>query len=344
MKKTEVHKTVVAIIGILMLILDSKTALRGASEGLSLCIETVIPSLFPMLLISVYLNDRLKSFNMRILSPLAKPLGIPSGFEGILFIGFSGGYPVGAQGISQAYTRNDIDKQTAEHLLAFCNNAGPAFIFGITSSLFSRQIYVWLLWFIHIASAYITGLILTNKRAIEPVKSQYTQPLTVIQALQIAIRVLSSICAWIIVFRVLIRFCDRWFLWLFPEWLQCIYTGMLELTNGCLQLLNIESEIYRFILCSVLLGFGGLCVFMQTISVISPLKPTKYILGKITQSSISLLLSVIVFILMQPAESIYIPLNFIFIPIILIAIIVIKQKKTVAKCKKMLYTIPNRQK
>ena len=36
----------------LMLILDGRTALTGAAEGIDLCIRTVIPALFPFFVLS----------------------------------------------------------------------------------------------------------------------------------------------------------------------------------------------------------------------------------------------------------------------------------------------------
>ena len=102
-------KTICAAFAMLILIIDCKTALQGAKEGISICIESVIPALLPMLIISVYLNSRLSDLNLGFLAPIAKPVGIPRGYEGILLISFLGGYPVGAQAISQSYKYENKD-------------------------------------------------------------------------------------------------------------------------------------------------------------------------------------------------------------------------------------------
>ena len=48
-KKTEIVRLSVCALGMIVLILDSKTALSGCREGVTLCLNVVIPSLFPFL-------------------------------------------------------------------------------------------------------------------------------------------------------------------------------------------------------------------------------------------------------------------------------------------------------
>ena len=52
MEKRKWIVSLAAAAGILVLILDSRTALAGAAQGLSLCLKTVIPSLFPFIFLS----------------------------------------------------------------------------------------------------------------------------------------------------------------------------------------------------------------------------------------------------------------------------------------------------
>ena len=45
------------LLGLLVLILDAKAALIGARDGVNLCIYTVVPSLFPFLVLSVLISS-----------------------------------------------------------------------------------------------------------------------------------------------------------------------------------------------------------------------------------------------------------------------------------------------
>jgi hypothetical protein len=110
-----------ASIGMIVLILDTKTVLSGARDGITLCAYTVIPSLFPFFLFSVLLNHILLSGDLRFLHPLGKLTGIPTGAEPLLLIGLIGGYPVGAQCISDAYRNKCISRTDAHRMLGFCS-------------------------------------------------------------------------------------------------------------------------------------------------------------------------------------------------------------------------------
>ena len=277
-----------AAVGMLVLILDSKTALKGAMEGIDLCIRTAIPSLLPFFIFSILLTGQLNGTDIPLLRPLGKICKIPSGSEAILAVGLLGGYPVGASCVAQVYRSGQLSKADAHRLLGFCSNAGPAFLFGIVSHLFSSARTVWVLWGIHILSALMAGMLLPGKRSSQ-VRSRPTRGITLPAALQQAVQVMASVCGWIVLFRVIITICSRWFLWLFPEIVQVTITGLLELVNGCHALNNLPSESLRFILCAGFLAFGGLCVTMQTASVTEGLGMGMYIPGKILQCIISLI-------------------------------------------------------
>ena len=123
-------------IAMTLCILDAKTVLQGATNGIELCMRSVIPALFPLLTCSTYLTGNLGIFSSSLLRPVGKLCRIPSSCVGILITGFLGGYPTGAQAVAQAYESGSISKETASRMLGFCNNAGPAFIFGILSTIF----------------------------------------------------------------------------------------------------------------------------------------------------------------------------------------------------------------
>jgi len=106
-----------------------------------------------------------------------------------------------------------------------------------------------------------------------------------------AAKAMCLVCCWVILFRILIVFLKEWFLWMLPQWAQVLLMGMLELTNGCCELQLISNVQLRFVLCSCMLAFGGVCVLLQTISVTKGLSLVWYLKGKLQQTVFSLLLS-----------------------------------------------------
>lgn len=303
MRKQAVLSTgISASIGMLILIFDSRTACQGAADGIDLCIRTVIPALFPFFVVSIFLTGNLAGQSVPLLNPVAKLCGVPQGGESLLLIGLLGGYPVGAQNIAQAYESGLLSASDAKRMLAFCSNAGPAFVFGMLSQLFQDSKIIWCLWGIHIFSAVTVGIIFPGKRTSE-IPAQNRRNLSLSASLERAIKVMAGVCGWVILFRIVLAFLERWVLWLLPETLQVILAGILELTNGCYNLNGIEHLGTRFILCSGFLDLGGLCVLMQTISVTGSLGTGKYVPGKIMQTAISILIaSFAQLVLFQPEE------------------------------------------
>lgn len=290
MKRKSFLVGVAASLGMLVLILDGKTAVMGARDGIELCIRTVIPSLFPFFLLSNLLTTAFAGQRLSLLRPLAALCGVPQGGESLLITGFLGGYPVGAQAVAGVYRAGQISKAEAERLLAFCNNAGPAFLFGMAAALFSQRRTAFLLWFIHIVSAVFTAVLIpAGERHILSLPDGKPENFT--DSMHNGVRVIAYVCGWVILFRILIGFLDRWILWILPVSVQVGITGLLELTNGCCSLAAVSGEALRFVMCSGMLAAGGLCVTMQTLSVTEGLSLRLYFLGKGMQVLFSMLLS-----------------------------------------------------
>lgn len=198
-------------------------------------------------------------------------------------------------------------------MLAFCSNAGPAFLFGIGSILFPEKWICWLLWGIHLAAALIVA-VLTPKTQNSGSSTANVIPLSLTAAMQRSVMAMAMVCGWIVLFRTIIAFFRRWFLWILPSNASLLVTGFLELTNGCCDLEEISSVGLRMQFFSLFIGFGGLCVLFQTKAVLygSGLRGQAYLPGKITQAAISYLLCVLIHPFLpeqiQTPSPIYLPL------------------------------------
>ena len=279
--------------GLFVLIMDSKTAIAGAAEGVQLCIHTLIPSLFPFFIISGYFCKVYSQIKLPFLTPIMHTCGIPQGAESMLVLGLLGGYPVGAKTIADAFSSGQIDSKSAKRMLGFCNNAGPSFVFGVIGGMFEKPLIPWLLFIIQILSSLITGCILPDKSCTK-ITRMNNQSASFSKCFEGSIRSTASVCGWVILFRVFIKILQRWILWLFPEGLQVIAMGVLELSNGCIGLQGIEDEGLRFVLSSAFLSFGGICVYLQTKSVTATLGTGCYLTGKFIQTLLSVILSGII--------------------------------------------------
>ncbi len=323
----------ISLLSLFFLIIDAKTALTGAKEGITICLYTVIPSLFPFILFSLLINNVLIGKSPAIIKPLGKLCGIPSGCESLMLLGFLGGYPVGAQSVYQAYHTRQLHRQDAQRMLSFCNNAGPSFVLGMLSLLFRSPYICIILWCIHIFSAILVGIVMPGKSR-DSCHMKSVPKMQISDALEQSIRVMANICGWIVLFRVLINILNRWILWIFPYPIQTIIMGTLEISNGCLALFHIEHDGLKFILSSIFLSLGGICVALQTMSVIKELSMKQYYIGKLLQCLFSIILSILLQFLLFPPSS-FVPYSDAILIITCILILVMtsylhKRKKVVA--------------
>lgn len=264
----------------------------SAAEAVSMCLQVIIPSMFPLMFLGMLLCNYWKDIRIPFLDPLCCATGIPKNGQSIILLAFLGGYPVGAQAVTSAYNDGLLNKKQAHRLLGFCNNAGPSFIFGLIGSMFRDKASVLLLWLIHICSAVIVGYILPDKDA-RSQKGTISKKDQLTGILSTSIRVTSVICGWIIIFKILINFINSLIVDT-PQVVRVVLFGLLELSNGCVLLPTIAQDSVRFIVTSGLISAGGICVAMQTKAVVGSIGLGMYFPGKIIQLCISVLLSSIV--------------------------------------------------
>lgn len=279
---------VFAAVAMGVLILDSKNAVQAAAAGVDICIKTVIPSLFPFFVLSIFLTGALA--DAPFLQPVCRLFQAKEGSEGVLISGLLGGYPVGAQAAAEAWSKGRVSKQNANRLLMFCSQAGPSFLFGMIAAQFPDTKYGWMLWAVQLLSAWSASR-LTVVQNEQHTNSQEIRHITINEAIRKAIFAMASVCGWVIVFRVFLFFLDRWVLFVFPEPIRILITGTFELTNGCLALSGIQNVSTRFLCGAVMLNFGGICVLMQTASVAQGLDLGCYIRGKVLQTVLALCFS-----------------------------------------------------
>ena len=116
----------------------------------------------------------------------------------------------------------------------------------------------------------------------------------------------------------------------------------IEALNKLNEIKKIADEGLRFILCSCMLGFGGICVCMQTFSVTAGLNCNNYIIGKAFQTLVSCILSSATAVLLFNSRCSTILPILLFSLITISLFVLIKTKKVVAIRGKMLYNTKKR--
>ena len=306
-----------------ILLLYPVPAIEAVREAMRLCWDTIIPSLFPFLVISSLLTDLLPQRTLRrYLSPLTQPLFRLSGSSAaVLALGFTGGYPVGVRTTTALYKNGSLNRSEAEHLLSFSNNSGPGFLLGVVGiGVFeSTAVGLWL-YAIHIASALFIGILFGFHRKDAPncpapiycrnISKNFPTMFT--EAITGSFLAILNICAFVFFFMIALRMLSftgilhvlsssAAFL-LAPfgmtEYLAtALIAGILELSTGSACLHGIALTPGTAALASFLLGWGGFSVHCQSLTFIleTDLSCKSYFIGKLLQAIVSSILAFLLF-------------------------------------------------
>lgn len=271
-----------------LLLLCSADAAQAVRDALALCVQSVIPALFPFFVVSsLFIDLGCAAVLGRSLAPIMRRLFGVSGAGGTAFLlGIIGGYPVGGRTAGELYRSGQCEREECERLLAFCNNAGPSFILGIAGlgCFGSVRVGAWL-YLIHVGAAVMVGLLFrsTSRQMGQPEKTETPRWAdALIQAVRGGAMSMVNICAFVVFFLVVLRLLSR-----FTGIQHGAILGIVEMTNGILRLAN---DRRGFIWAAGLLGWGGLSVHCQTAAVLSgsSLSLKRYFIGKALQAAISM--------------------------------------------------------
>jgi len=273
--------------------------ISSAYNTLMLWFNTVIPSLFPFMVISSWLDFRVHTHRNIFDKITMRLFGVPSSLMPIFIVGTLSGYPAGARLISELYSNRRISKDTAEHLLAFCNNAGTVFIVSAVSSSMLKDRYS-AIFFITITafSALVTGI--SYNLAFPADSSDFYSSSLPVESTPIGTAIMSSVKAILTVGGCMVFFSviTEAVTSLFPDISSMYYgivNGIFEFTRG-ISLVASENcnNKLAYAIIAGLLSWGGLSVHLQTAAVISSDKISilKYILCKAFSSFVSFLTAI----------------------------------------------------
>ena len=245
--------TLALLLAVSVLIFDSRTAVESAREALCLCGRVLIPSLFPLLVLSQMLVPGLAGMTIPGLNRL---LGFPEGF---FLLGSLGGYPLGAACIAHSAGRGELSREDAARMMGLCSLCGPGFLFGIVGGLLSLRDAA-LIFGIQLEAALF---IATFWPGIQKGSCQPSlDPPSISDAVNRAVNTVLTVSGWVILAAVAAGFLRRWLFPLLPDGAAVVLTGLLELTNGIYALQSVNREA-QLVLCALFVSFGGISVLLQ---------------------------------------------------------------------------------
>lgn len=277
---------------------------QAAREGLALCARVLVPSLFPFFVVSRLIVQTGAARPLeRLFAPVMKKVfGVTPRAASAFLLGLVGGYPTGAQITKELYEAKQIEKSEARRLVCFCNNAGPAFVFGVVGSgLFGSLKTGFFLAVTHALSAVFMGILLRKTgakacnrdiRLHENASDAASAPFSslFVSCVQEAGAAVLRVCMFVTLFSVvsgLVRYLTKDVL---PPAVFALVSGMLELSGGVAALGSCQLPLrVSLTAASFLLAFSGLSVCAQTAAILTEdgLLPKGYLLVRLLQGLIA---------------------------------------------------------
>lgn len=307
----------------LALVLWPEQAMEAMRDGLRLCGNVILPSLFPFFVLSSLVVELgMSRYLGKLLEPVMAPLFRVNGnCAAALALGFVGGYPVGARTAIQIYERGQCSRTEAERMLAFCNNSGPAFILGaVGAGVFGSGLAGLLLYLVHLAASLIVGVLFRFYKSHEKPQTRKSQgpqfqaasfPSAFTSSITGALQSTINICAFILFFTVFLRilahagilnFLSRFLsillapLGMDQTWTERLLTGLMEVSSGVSSLTD-GALSGRLSMAAFMLGWAGVSVHCQVLAFLgdSGLSIRTYITGKLLHGALSALLANLLF-------------------------------------------------
>ena len=282
---------------IIFLLLNPKTVSSGAIKGLLICGEIIIPSLFVFSVIGIFLvYSNCTDAICNLITPFSK---FVFGMNGKLFIIFLisliSGYPIGAKLINELVKEKNISEETANKMLCFCVNAGPSFIIlAVGEKIFQSKTLGLILFVSHIFASVILALFSRGRLKDNLDIKTKTRPLSeaVVSSVNEATQVIFSICAFVILFSVIFE--------IFGKYNLKIFLPFLEVTVGIISTRNL-------FFASFLLGFSGISVQLQILSIIKNFKVNKirFFVFRILHGTISTTITFLIVKILKISVSVF---------------------------------------
>lgn len=247
----------------MLVLIFSNNLNEGIKQGINLCINNVIPSLYIFTFLSIFIVKCNLFDNLKICGIIAKLLNINKISASIYLLSLISGYPVGAKLINETYKQNVIDYKTSKNMLYYCINPSPAFIVSIVGiGIYNNEFFGLIILISSLMSSFITALFLRNKNSISTnfktnIYIDYNKNL--LDSIKETNFCMISICSWVILVNsVIFILCNSKYNFILP---------LLEVTCG----VNIAKN-YSVYYVAFIIGFGGIAVIMQVISMLKDIK------------------------------------------------------------------------
>jgi sporulation integral membrane protein YlbJ len=288
-----------AILLVFSIIYSPSAAFKASGEGLAIWWRIIFPGLLPFLVLShILIASGFVHGIGKLLEPYTKKwLGLPGIASFIIPLGMTAGFPAGADAASKLHRQGQITSAEAEKIVSYSHFCSPMLIIIVIGAGFARQPWLGLFllsihWIAGLLSGMSTNALLRRQQS-EQVKavvqsstikaSHKKHPSRIRLALRsmeeahqadgrsfgkllgdsvnASVQTLMMIGGYILIFSVIIYVLTDALKQLVPS---PMIASLLEVHLGSFSIVTQPISLYhKSMLLSALLGFSGLCAYLQ---------------------------------------------------------------------------------
>ena len=270
-----IFRLTVAALGVFLALRYAEECRSGVENGIKLCIEVLIPSLFFFMTVAAYLVQS------GVADRLCRPLGrvshllfrLPASSLAIILLSLLGGYPVGAACSAMMHRDRRLSPSEAAKTVYVAVAAGPGFLVNYIGDALLGNVHAgWALLTAQVLAVLLTGVLVGHTVKSVPLPrspAPVTSPKNLlISAVQSASRAALGMCAMVLLFCALSEIIDA----VIPNRSLCdIAAAIVEITNGVYR----NADRLPLYITAFFIGFGGLSVHFQIFSVVGDIPLNK---------------------------------------------------------------------
>lgn len=284
------------LICLLLLLVFSSPVAEAVRRALALCYQTIIPSLFPFMILSELLiaaQEKKKKERVRLDRMCKAIWGIPLIGMRAFLLGALCGFPIGVKHVADLYRAGELTRAEAEQALAFVDNTGPAFVIaGIGSLLGNRHIGL-ALYLLQLLCALASGALLARLAPAKPDNTRYHAEnnavvFDIAAAVRRSVGNMLTVCGMIVAFSIPLVFLNQMTK---NTVLLSFFSSFFEIGNASLLAANLFPAAPRAALLALAnaVCFGGLSVHLQAAVFVAdlPLSLRRHTAGKLVQAALA---------------------------------------------------------
>lgn len=273
-----------------LFIKNSELTALCVKKGLEECFLTIIPSLFPFMVVSeILIECGALDFLGRTFGKVFNRLfSLSEKSTSAVLSGLVFGFPIGTRALIALFDKEEISRDELERAIGFCGIPSFGFIVNaMGNALFSSKAFGFFMYITAIISALISGIVFSKRNKSEyrfvptfPKKEKSTSEI-ITAAISSATGAVIILCAYVVFFSCIVGSLSKK---IFSKPIGALIGAVLELTSGVLGGAEIGG-ILGLALCGFTVGFSGFSIHCQTMALVSDrvLSYRKYLAQKLFQ-------------------------------------------------------------